>query len=136
MRDLRCKDFNEVLLSEEEKRGGDLSKIRNPSFYSECMWSRWFPYVSIIFIFIFFFFIIIFSLPCSFRTVQKKKRCRDFEGWERGKDFEEWICGLGKRERQRVWGLGESRIKIYYLYKIECIIDKLMWVFCKNECIK
>ena len=26
MRDLRCRDFNEVLLAEEEKRGGDLSE--------------------------------------------------------------------------------------------------------------
>ena len=32
MRDLRRRDFNEVLLSEEEKRGGDLSEICNPFF--------------------------------------------------------------------------------------------------------
>ena len=32
MRDLRCRDFNEVLLSEEEKRGGDLFEIYNPFF--------------------------------------------------------------------------------------------------------
>ena len=32
MRDLRRRDFNEVLLSEEEKRSGDLSEICNPFF--------------------------------------------------------------------------------------------------------
>ena len=32
MRDLRRRDFNEVLLSEEEKRGGDLFEICNPFF--------------------------------------------------------------------------------------------------------
>ena len=32
MRDLRCRDFNEVLLSEEEKRSGDLFEICNPFF--------------------------------------------------------------------------------------------------------
>ena len=26
--------------------------------------------------------------------------------------------------------------KKYYLYKIECIIDKLMWVLCKSESVK
>ena len=50
------------------ERGGDLSEICNPSFLSECMWSRWFLYVSIIFfffIFIIIIIIIIFSLLCQ-----------------------------------------------------------------------
>ena len=82
---------------------------------------------------------------CDGLTEKRKEKKKKKEDWEE-REAEIDIRIVWRRRRrgssEKKEGLGGGRWEImkkvrkYYFNKKVCIIDKLMWVFCKNDSVK